>query len=498
MAEDLMNFEIPQEETSIIKVIGVGGGGSNAVNYMFEQGIKDVSFVVCNTDAQALKKSPVTMRIQLGASLTEGRGAGNKPEQGRQAAIENLDDINEVLSKNTKMVFITAGMGGGTGTGAAPIIAKAAKELDILTVAIVTIPFKFEGQLRINQAIDGIAELKEHVDSLLVINNEKLREMYGDLKLSDAFSKADNVLTIAAKGIAEIITLDGYINVDFADVQTVMSNSGVAIMGAGSAEGENRAIKAIQDALNSPLLNNNDVKGAKNILLNITSGSNEISMDEVGQVTDYIQDSVENDSNIIWGTGHDETLDDIVNVTIIATGFGTSSIPELYTREKPAKVVNVLDDIQEDEICEEPVQENFDDNVISDEGDEEMSTSQKTIDFKNDLVDKIEKENLYNELYGNEKQNETSDLNEKAKKAQERLTNLRMKFDKLKEMSHIRGEDDINELENEPAYKRKKINLESNTPSKAESDISKYTLSDDDDDKTKLRENNSFLHDNVD
>ena len=274
--EDLIHFDLHKHKSSIIKVIGVGGGGSNAVNHMFKQGIKDVDFMVCNTDAQALINSPVPIKIQLGNSLTEGRGAGNKPDVGRQSAIENLQDVIDILAGNTKMVFITAGMGGGTGTGAAPVIAKTAKEMGILTVAIVTMPFKFEGQTRINQAIEGINEIKNYVDSLLVIHNEKLREMFGDLKLSDAFTRADNVLTTAARGIAEIITVHGYINVDFADVQTIMTNSGVAIMGSAIADGENRALEAIQEALNSPLLNNNDIRGDKNILLNITSGEDEV------------------------------------------------------------------------------------------------------------------------------------------------------------------------------------------------------------------------------
>ena len=300
MKEDLMNFEIPQNRSSIIKVIGVGGGGSNAVNYMYNLGIKDVNFVVCNTDAQALANSPVPVKIQLGESLTEGRGAGNRPEKGRDAAIENIQDVVSVLEDNTKMVFITAGMGGGTGTGAAPIIAKTAKEMGILTVGIVTIPFRFEGMLRINQAIDGISEMEKYVDSLLIINNERLREMYGDLKLSNAFGKADNVLASAAKGIAEIITVHGYINVDFADVETVMKDSGVAIMGSGRAEGEFRAIDAIQSALESPLLNNNQINGAQNILLNITSGVNEVTMDEVGQITDFVQETVGHSASIIW------------------------------------------------------------------------------------------------------------------------------------------------------------------------------------------------------
>jgi len=328
MTEDLMDFSLAENESSIIKVIGVGGGGGNAVNYMYQQGIKDVDFVICNTDAQALENSQIPVKIQLGESLTEGRGAGNKPERGAQSAIENLDDVNEVLSDNTKMVFITAGMGGGTGTGAAPVIAKAAKEAGILTVGIVTIPFRFEGRVRLNQALEGINKLKENVDSLLVINNEKLSEIYGDLKLSTAFSKADDVLATAAKGIAEIITLHGYINVDFEDVKTVMTDSGVAVMGSASAEGEDRAVMAIREALTSPLLNSNDVRGARNILLNISSGGEEVTMDEFGEITDYVQEAVGDSASIIWGTGQDEALGNKVCVTIIATGFENGGITE--------------------------------------------------------------------------------------------------------------------------------------------------------------------------
>ena len=334
MTEDLIDFSLPENESSIIKVIGVGGGGGNAVNYMYQQGIKDVDFVICNTDAQALENSTIPVKIQLGESLTEGRGAGNKPERGEQSAIENLDDVVEVLADNTKMVFITAGMGGGTGTGAAPVIAKAAKEMGILTVGIVTIPFRFEGRQRLNQAIEGINNLKENVDSLLVINNEKLSEIYGDLKLSTAFSKADDVLATAAKGIAEIITLHGYINVDFEDVKTVMTDSGVAVMGSASAEGEDRAVNAIREALTSPLLNSNDVRGARNILLNITSGQEEVTMDEVGQITDYVQEAVGDSASIIWGTGQDLALNSKVSVTIIATGFENGSIPEEKAKPK--------------------------------------------------------------------------------------------------------------------------------------------------------------------
>jgi cell division protein FtsZ len=335
MTDDLIDFSIPENESSIIKVIGVGGGGGNAVNYMYQQGIKDVDFVICNTDAQALENSTIPVKIQLGESLTEGRGAGNKPERGAQSAIENLEDVNEVLNDNTKMVFITAGMGGGTGTGAAPVIAKAAKDLGILTVGIVTIPFRFEGRQRLNQAIEGINKLKESVDSLLVINNEKLSEIYGDLKLSTAFSKADDVLATAAKGIAEIITLHGYINVDFEDVKTVMTDSGVAVMGSATAEGEDRAVTAIRTALTSPLLNSNDVRGARNILLNITSGEEEVTMDEVGEITDYVQEAVGDSASIIWGTGKDVALENRVSVTIIATGFENGTIEEV-SKAKPS------------------------------------------------------------------------------------------------------------------------------------------------------------------
>ncbi|WP_461631065.1 cell division protein FtsZ [Labilibaculum euxinus] len=336
MTEDLIDFSLQENESSIIKVIGVGGGGGNAVNYMYKQGIKDVDFVICNTDAQALETSEIPVKIQLGESLTEGRGAGNKPERGEQSAIENLEDIIEVLADNTKMVFITAGMGGGTGTGAAPVIAKAAKEMGILTVGIVTIPFRFEGRQRLHQAIEGINKLKENVDSLLVINNEKLSEIYGDLKLSTAFSKADDVLATAAKGIAEIITLHGYINVDFEDVKTVMTDSGVAVMGSASAEGEDRAVNAIREALTSPLLNSNDVRGARNILLNISSGQEEVTMDEVGQITDYVQEAVGDSASIIWGTGQDLALGKKVSVTIIATGFDNGLIPEEKATPKTA------------------------------------------------------------------------------------------------------------------------------------------------------------------
>ena len=320
-----MIFEMLKDKSSIIKVIGVGGGGGNAVNHMYKQGIAGVDFIICNTDSQALESSPIPNKVQLGSSLTEGRGAGSMPVVGMNSAIESIDDVKDLLGSNTKMVFITAGMGGGTGTGASPIICQAAKELGILTVGIVTTPFNFEGKRRKQQADEGLAALKEHVDTLLVISNDKLRQMYGNLTLSSAFAEADNILATAAKGIAEIITVPGYINVDFEDVKTVMQNSGVAIMGSASSEGEGRAYKAVQAALNSPLLNDNDIEGARYILLNITSGSQEVLMDEVSEITDYIQNQAGLTADIIWGNCHDESLGNKISVTLIATGFQTKT-----------------------------------------------------------------------------------------------------------------------------------------------------------------------------
>lgn len=324
--DDLISLKLPnpQREESIIKVIGVGGGGSNAVNHMFSQGIHGVEFVVCNTDIQALRQSRVKNRIQLGKELTEGRGAGCLPERGRLSAIESMDFIKTILQRNTRMVFITAGMGGGTGTGAAPEIARQARELGILTIGIVTVPFSFEGKRKIEQAMEGIDELEQYVDALLIIANEKLREIYGDLKLSEAFAMADNVLTIAAKSIAEIITVKGYVNVDFADVESVMRDSGVALMGAAEAEGEERAMEALTNALISPLLNSNDIRGASNILVNMLYGNKEVTMDEISLIIDTIREKVGRNVNVIWGTGKDETLGEKLRVAVIATGFNTN------------------------------------------------------------------------------------------------------------------------------------------------------------------------------
>ncbi len=321
MTELSIQFDLNKEQSSIIKVIGVGGGGSNAVNHMYRQGIVGVDFIVCNTDQQALDLSPVLTKMVLGHSFTEGRGAGMDPEIGRKAALESYDLIKEMLSRGTKMVFITAGMGKGTGTGGAPIIAKAARELGILTVGLVTTPFMAEGPKRLKQAKEGIEELRNFVDSILVISNDKLRMIHGNLPLSQAFNQADSILTNAAKSIAEIITVAGYVNVDFNDVNTVMRNSGVAIMGTAIAEGESRAVLAIEQALNSPLLNDNNINGAKHILLNITSGKVEVTLDEISEIQEYIQSVAGSDTNIIWGNCYNESLGEKLSVTVIATGF---------------------------------------------------------------------------------------------------------------------------------------------------------------------------------
>lgn len=327
MTDDIMPFEFPTDTPSIIKVIGVGGGGGNAVNHMYKEGIHDVTFVLCNTDNQALAESQVPVKLQLGRFITEGLGAGNKPERASAAAEESIEDIKTLLSDGTKMVFITAGMGGGTGTGAAPVIAKTAKEMDILTVGIVTIPFLFEGEKKIIQALDGVEQISRHVDALLVINNERLREIYSDLTFMNAFGKADDTLSIAAKSIAEIITMRGKVNLDFADVNTILKNGGVAIMSTGLGEGENRVSKAIEDALHSPLLNNNDIFNAKKVLLNVSfCEQSELMMEEMNEVHEFMS-KFDKGVEVIWGVAVDDALGNKVKITVLATGFGMTSIP---------------------------------------------------------------------------------------------------------------------------------------------------------------------------
>jgi cell division protein FtsZ len=511
----MMQFEIPKNNPSIIKVIGVGGGGSNAVNHMYRQGIKGVDFIVCNTDHQALDISPVPNRIQLGYSLTEGRGAGSIAEVGKNAAIENMDEIRNLLSDGTKMVFITAGMGGGTGTGAAPIIAAVAREMGILTVGIITIPFSFEGKKRRIQAEDGLEELKNNVDTLLIICNDKLREMYGNLTLANAFAKADNILTTAAKGIAEIITITGYINVDFEDVKTVMTDSGVAIMGSALAEGENRAVRAVEEALASPLLNDNNIEGARYILLNIASGTKEVTMDEISEITDYIQDSAGLSADIIWGNCIDETLDEKISVTIIATGFKTKQeigynisggkinsnnnrVVHELKNEETSSVNNQEASKKEEEITDpmEPV-------LIHKSPVEEQSI---TFEYEFAIPQEADPapvqslfptENDNTPLPPNPAKTETKPYSE-SESMDEQLRRSREKILRLRELSiKPKSYASISDLEKEPAYKRKNIRLENVTPS-SESEISRYTLGEDENKTPGIKPNNSFLHDNVD
>ncbi|RMA57700.1 cell division protein FtsZ [Ulvibacter antarcticus] len=345
---DNISFDLPKNQSNVIKVIGVGGGGSNAINHMFSQGIKGVDFVICNTDSQALENSPVPIKIQLGMSLTEGLGAGANPKVGEEAAVESFDELASMLTSNTKMIFITAGMGGGTGTGAAPIIAKMAKDMDILTVGIVTIPFQFEGKMRCEQAHIGVENLRNNVDSLIVINNNKLREVYGNLGFKAGFSKADEVLATAARGIAEVITHHYTQNIDLRDAKTVLANSGTAIMGSASAVGANRAQEAISKSLDSPLLNDNKIKGAKNVLLLIVSGNEEITIDEIGAISDYIQTEAGHSANIIMGVGEDEALEGAIAITVIATGFNVEQQNEIVNTEAK-KIIHTLEEEQKAE-----------------------------------------------------------------------------------------------------------------------------------------------------
>ncbi|WJJ96238.1 cell division protein FtsZ [Algibacter luteus] len=353
--ETNISFDLPKNQSNVIKVIGVGGGGSNAINHMFQQGIKGVDFYICNTDAQALQNSGVPNKIQLGLNLTEGLGAGANPDIGEQSAVESFDDISQMLDSNTKMVFITAGMGGGTGTGAAPIIAKMAKDLDILTVGIVTMPFQFEGRMRIEQSQKGIEKLRKVVDSLIVINNNKLREVYGNLGFKAGFSKADEVLSTAARGIAEVITHHYTQNIDLRDAKTVLSNSGTAIMGSALASGQDRAQDAIRKALDSPLLNDNKITGAKNVLLLIVSGTQEITIDEIGEINDHIQNEAGHGANIIMGVGEDESLEESIAVTIIATGFNIEQQDEISNTETKKVVHSLSEDLELDAKEKEPV-----------------------------------------------------------------------------------------------------------------------------------------------
>ena len=546
--EITMEFDLPTNISSIIKVIGVGGGGSNAVNHMYDLGIKGVDFIVCNTDKQALDVSSVPFKIQLGTSLTEGNGAGAIPEIGKNAAIENIDEIREVLSKNTKMVFVTAGMGGGTGTGAAPVIASIARELGILTVGIVTVPFGFEGRKRRQQAEEGLEQMRQSVDTLLVINNEKLRELTGNLTISNAFSKADDVLAVAAKGIAELISVTGSVNVDFNDVNTVMKDSGVAIMGSAAVDGDDRAIRCVQEAMNSPLLNDNNIHGAKYVLLNITYGDKEVEMNEITEITDYIQDEAGSTADVIWGHGYDPTLGDKLCVTLIATGFKTSPItgfekaPEKIVKplnEEPIREINKpLESPTQSNVVEvtneydpylkptqnltstssvkvvvEPTIKNSESvaeqspvnlewdlttnptifNEVDDKGlftETKMETPQSAPEGTTKIVYTIGSDEVQN-VSVNDKQstNKTGLTPEEHQKLYtERLERLHLNNQRLK------SADGLSQLESEPAFKRRNINLDFSKPS-TENSNSRFGVSGN---SGTLRSNNSFLHDNVD
>lgn len=511
----MIKFNAPKNSSSIIKVMGIGGGGSNAVNHMYNQGIQGVDFIVCNTDSQALDMSPVPTKIQLGPSLTEGRGAGSLPHVGKNAAIENLEDIKALLETNTKMIFITAGMGGGTGTGGAPVIAEAARQMGILTVGIVTLPFSFEGRKRRLQADEGINELRKNVDTLLIISNDKLREEYGNLKLTEAFSKADDILTTAAKGIAEIITVAGNINVDFNDVETVMKDSGVAIMGRGVAEGENRAINAVEEALISPLLNDNKIKGASNILLYIAYGEEEISMDEVAEITDYIQQEAGSTAEVIWGHGNDSSLGNKISVTIIATGFKPSEDLGFNTGNGEAikkKYVSLDDDVSNlsvrQTIFANPI--NAEIHPITYTLDEAQPSIDSTPKFRVDsIIHQTQESQEYSWIKKDERKPvedfvlriedtftpetsvETNNEKDFKRKANERIAKLKGLGNVLKNPA------ELEKIEKEPAFRRRNIALSENIPS-SESEVSRYTLSEDEEKKINIRINNSFLHDNVD
>ena len=433
--------ELPKDKSSIIKVIGVGGGGGNAVNHMYSEGIQGVDFFICNTDAQALEKSPIINKVQIGSSLTEGRGAGSNPEIGRRAAEESIQDIIESLGANTQMVFVTAGMGGGTGTGAAPVIAKAAKDKGILTVGIVTTPFMFEGNKRCTAAFHGIEEIRDSVDSLLVVSNDRIKEIYGNLPISKAFGYADNILATAAKGIAEIITIAGSINVDFEDVKTAMTDSGVSIMGMGTSEGDDRAMRAVNQALNSPLLDDNKIQGASDLLVNISYGDEEATMDEYATINEYLQAETGSDANLKCGLCYDENLGRSLSVTVIATGFNRDR-NRYNAIAKDSDVEYNLGDV------------NVNENMTPEE-----------LDAKKQIT-------IFDSLANS------------ANQADARST-------------HGANQEGVDKMENIPAYKRRNVTLKEVNHS-SEIEISRTILVDEPESKPELRTNNSFLHDNVD
>ena len=562
--ENIIDFNLPKNESSVIKVIGIGGGGGNAINYMYENGIEGVDFAVCNTDTQALEASPIPVKIQLGENLTSGLGAGSNPEVGMQAAVESIDRINELLDSNTNMLFITAGMGGGTGTGAAPVIAKAANEKGILTVGVVTMPFETEGGRRHEHAKSGLEELRKHVDTLLVINNQKLLEVHGDLTLSKAFSKANEVLNIATKGIAEVITQHLTVNIDLSDARLVLQKSGTAIMGQAEAEGENRAVEAVKNALDSPLLNDNDIFGSKHVLLKIVTGDSEedeISMNELKLITDTIQKQAGNNVNIINGVGTDPELGSKLSVTVIATGFEAKEeqkevvvgIGEDETLDTISSNSKIKDETPE-KLTEDFSQQSmfdFEDNMdisfseiegtvanteedennlieptVSDSVEEETTEMKEeervilSLDDDTVQTNEVEEEVILDldsekkEIKEEDNQEEVSfhfnmEETEQAPLMRERISinsqdlpeneiTSRKREEKLKNISNIlRTPSGLTNLIDEPAFKRNGIDLE-DTPHSSDSEISSQTLSLGDDNVVQLKQNNSFLHDNVD
>ena len=555
--ESILAFDLPKNQSSVIKVIGVGGGGSNAVNYMYENGIDGVDFAVCNTDLQALEASPITTKIQIGAEITEGLGAGANPEVGRQAAEESIDRINELLESNTKMLFITAGMGGGTGTGAAPVIARAAREKEILTVGVVTVPFWTEGGYRKEYAEKGLEELREHVDTLLVINNDRLIEVYGDLTLSQAFAKANEVLNTATKGIAEVISQTLMVNIDLNDAKRVLKDSGSAVMGQAYASGVNRALDAIEAALDSPLLHDNNIKGAQQVLLKIVTGSGEkeIRMTELFSIKKHIQDVAGSNVNIIEGIGVEDCMDDEISVTVIATGFNINKNigpakpikPKIYELEKDEQFNDVIEEkeidatskdvqnsdssnFQSNKAANESIEKpqaalNFDsDNepVLNFESGEDRSED-LTIDFSigsdNDINDEDEnsgvevKDEKGNKVIYSLETEESAedvifDLKDDIEKeeytqinhgisAEQMALRSRQRMERLREITvKLRTPSGLTDLESEPAYKRRDVELDDVSHS-SESDTSSYVLGEDDDKNIGLKPNN-FLHDNVD
>jgi cell division protein FtsZ len=476
-----IQFDIPQEEKASIKVIGVGGGGSNAVTHMFRQGIVGVEYAITNTDRQALEASPVPTKIPLGPELTDGRGAGSKPEIGRQACVESVDKVKDYI-QGTKMVFVTAGMGGGTGTGAAPVIAKAAQEMGVLTVGIVTLPFSFEGRRRAKQALNGMEELRKYVDSLLVISNDKLREMHGNLVLDEAFGQADNILTSAARGIAEIITIEGKINVDFEDVNTVMRDSGVAIMGTAIMEGEDRANRAIEAALNSPLLEENNINGAEHILLNITSGSQQITMDEIVEITDYLQEEAGYGTDLIWGHCYDDSLGDKISVTLIATGFEQNTLPDNKKDRRSQGVRIPLEDRWNEEENDDQVKQSFEN---------EDNNSENVIEF-----DDVEDD--YEDLHRSQAQKEPFIKDEirkqREKRKKQQLQSDAKRRETLRSRTKNLSKKAIVDMENVPAYMRRKVELD-DVVEDDDSKLSSYSIGEGEE---PLDRGNSYLHDNVD